>query len=119
MLPRRLTACLMIATFAVAVASCAKPGPLVFPPAEDLRVEPKPKPGLEVLFSREAGERHDNAVEAWGEALAAQVARQCRFWRAQGMPLPFDCPEPEKEPEPQTPSQDARPGLSGHDGERR
>lgn len=117
MQPRRLIAPLMTAIFAVAVASCAKPGPLVFPPAEDLRVPEKPKPGLEVLFSREAGERHDNAVEAWGEALAAQVGRQCRFWREQGMPLPFDCPPPEEERE--TPSQDARPGLSGHNGERR
>lgn len=97
--PRRLTACLMIAAFAVAVASCAKPGPLVFQSAEDLRVEPKPKPGLEILFSAEAAERHDNAVEAWGERGWAMVGRSCRFWRAQGMPLPFDCPPPEEEPE--------------------
>lgn len=92
MRPRRLTALLTIASCAAVAASCAKPGPLVFPPAEDLRVEPKPRPGLDVLTSREAGERHDNAIEAWGERASAAVARQCRYWRDLGMRLPFECP---------------------------
>lgn len=89
---RPLTALLMIVSCAAGAASCGTPGPLVFPPAEDLRPEPKPKPGLDVLTSREAGDKHDNAVEAWGEAGWAAVARQCRFWRDLGMPLPFECP---------------------------
>jgi hypothetical protein len=62
------------------------------PPVEDLRVRPKPRPGLDLLTSREAGEKHDNAVEAWGEEGWAAVGRLCRFFAAQGQPLPFQCP---------------------------
>lgn len=87
-----LTRLLTIASCAAVVASCGTPGSGPFPPAEDLRAVPKPVPPLEVLTSREAGEKYDNAVEAWGERGWAAVARSCRFWRAQGMPLPFDCP---------------------------
>lgn len=96
---KRLIACLMIASFAVAAASCETPGAAIFPPAEDLRVKPKPVPSDDVLTSRIAGEKHDNAVEAWGEEGWATVARACRFWRAQGMPLPFACPVPPDEPD--------------------
>jgi hypothetical protein len=64
-----------------------------FPSAEDLRVEPKPKPPLEILTSQAAGEKHDNAVEAWGERGWATVGRLCRFFDAQGMELPFECPK--------------------------
>lgn len=91
-----LTACLMSAICAVGVASCATPG-AIYPPAEDLRVQPKPVPPDDVLTSRIAGEQHDNGVEAWGEAGWAAVARSCRFWRDQGMRLPFGCPPPEPE----------------------
>jgi len=96
-----LTALLMIASCAVAVASCATPA-AIRPPVEDLRVQPKPRPSEDVLTSRIAGERHDNAVEAWGEAGWAAVARSCRFWRDQGLALPFECPapEPERRPDP-------------------
>lgn len=95
---RRLTRLLTIVLSAAVVASCAKPGPSVVQSAEDLRVEPKPIPPLAVLTSDEAGEKHDNAIEAWGERGWAAVARSCRFWRAQGMPLPFDCPPPPADP---------------------
>lgn len=57
-----------------------------------MRPEPKPVPPLEVLTSREAGEKHDNAVEAWGERGWLALGRLCRFHRDQGMPLPFACP---------------------------
>lgn len=66
----------------------------MFPSAEDLRVEPKPKPGVEIVTSRVAYEKHQNRIEAWGEAGWAVVARQCRFWRDMGMTLPFECPPP-------------------------
>ena len=71
-----------------------------FPSAEDLRVEPKPVPPLAVLTSSEAGEKHDNAIEAWGERGWLAQGRVCRFHAAQGMPLPFACPAAPKEPEP-------------------
>ena len=88
-----LTRLLTIVSCAAVVASCETPGG-PRPSVEDLRVTPKPVPSDEVLVSREAGEKHDNAVEAWGEAGWAMVARQCRFWRDQGMTLPFTCPPP-------------------------
>lgn len=82
-MPRKpfLIACLMIVSCGVGVASCETPG-AAFPRAEDLRVQPKPVPPDEVLTSRIAGEMHDNAVEAWGEAGWAQVGRLCRFFDA-------------------------------------
>lgn len=46
------------------------------------------------LTSRIAGEKRDNAVEAWGEAGWAQVGRLCRFWREMRMKV-LDCPVPE------------------------
>lgn len=101
MLPKPcLTACLMIASCAVVVASCATSG-VTYPPAEDLRVEPKPVPPDEVLTSRIAGEKHDNAVEAWGEAGWATVGRLCRHFDRMGMPgLDCPAPEPERRPDP-------------------
>lgn len=91
-----LIAVLMIASCGVAVASCETPG-AAFPPAQDLRVEPKPIPPDEVLTSRIAGEQYDNAVEAWGEAGWAQVGRLCRFFDEMKMPG-LNCPAPEVRP---------------------
>ena len=95
-----LTPRLMIVSAAVAVASCTTPGSS-FPPAADLAVQPKPVPTVEVLTSRIAGEKYDNAVEAWGEAGWATVGRLCRFFDHMGMP-DLDCPEPEppRRPDP-------------------
>lgn len=95
-LKRFLTVCLMSASCAVAVASCGTPG-AAFPPATDLRVEPKPVPPDDVLTSRIAGEKHDNAVEAWAETGWAQVARLCRFFDAMEM-TGLDCPPPPQLP---------------------
>ncbi|WEK56499.1 MAG: hypothetical protein P0Y52_07990 [Candidatus Brevundimonas phytovorans] len=91
-MPRKpfLMACLMIVSCSVAVASCATSG-AALPRAEDLRVQPKPVPSDEVLTSRIAGEQHDNAVEAWGEAGWAQVGRLCRFFDTIGM-KGLECP---------------------------
>ena len=99
-MPRKpfLMACLMIASCGVAVASCGTLG-ASRPPVEDLRVQPKPVPSDDVLTSRVAGEMHDNAVEAWGEAGWAQVSRLCRFYREMGM-KGLDCPAPETRPKP-------------------
>lgn len=85
-MPRKrfLTACLMIVSCGAAVASCGTLGASL-PPVEDLRVQPKPIPSDEVLTSRIAGELHDNAVEAWGEAGWAQVGRLCRFFQTMGV----------------------------------
>lgn len=87
------TAYLMIASCGVVVASCGTQG-LSRLPVEDLKVQPKPEPSEEVLTSRIAGEMHDNAVEAWGEAGWAQVGRLCRFYQTMGVKR-LDCPVPE------------------------
>jgi hypothetical protein len=99
-MPRKpfLMACLMIVSCGVVVASCETPAAFL-PRAEDLRVQPKPVPSEDVLTSRVAGERHDNAVEAWGEAGWAQVGRLCRFFDEIGM-KGLDCPPPETRPRP-------------------
>ena len=99
-MPRKpfLMACLMIVSCGAAVASCGTLG-AARPPAEDLMVLPKPEPSDEVLTSRIAGEMHDNAVEAWGEAGWAQVGRLCRFFDEMGM-KGLDCPVPETRPKP-------------------
>ena len=91
-----LIACLMIVSCGAAVASCETPG-AAFPPAADLTVRAKPVPADDVLTSRIAGEKHDNAVEAWGEAGWAQVGRLCRFFDELGMPR-LNCPAPEIRP---------------------
>ena len=91
-----LIAALMIVSCGVGVASCETTGgPL--PPAQDLRVQYKPVPSDDVLTSRVAGERYDNAVEAWGEAGWAQVGRLCRFFDEVGM-KGLSCPAPEVRP---------------------
>lgn len=99
-MPRKpfLMACLMIVSCGAAVASCETPGG-AFPRVEDLRILPKPVPSDEVLTSRVAGEMHDNAVEAWGEAGWAQVSRLCRFFDEMGM-KGLDCPPPENRSKP-------------------
>jgi len=58
-----------------------------------LIVQPKPVPPDDVLTSRIAGERYDNAVEAWGEEGWAVVGRLCRFFDAMGMER-LNCPPP-------------------------
>lgn len=68
---------------------------MAFPPAQDLAVEPKPVPPVEVLTSRVAGEKYDNALEAHGERGWAAVARLCRHFDRMGMPG-LDCPQPEQ-----------------------
>ena len=99
MLPKRiLIASLMIASLGAAVASCETPG-AAFPRAQDLAVEAKPIPSADVLTSRIAGEQYDNAVEAWGEAGWAQIARLCRFFAEMGM-SGLECPPPDIPPRP-------------------
>ncbi|MBX3482559.1 hypothetical protein [Phenylobacterium sp.] len=54
---------------------------------------PKPKPSIETLTSAAAAAEYSSSVEAWGEGLAAQVGRLCRWAVANGGK--FDCPKAE------------------------
>lgn len=91
-----LTSCLLSAALLGLVPSCASKGPTpqVFPPAEDLRVKPKPQLAPEALGSEAALDAHDTAVEVWGEEGWLTVARICRWAVGNGATLPFDCPAP-------------------------
>ena len=80
------------------VSGCASKA-LVYPPSADLAVEPKPLLSPEDVMSEAALDRHDIAIEARGDRLAAQVGRMCRFWRDLGM-KGLDCPAPETRPKP-------------------
>ena len=92
MLPLALAASLSL------VSGCASKA-LVYPPAADLQVEPKPQLSPEDVLSEAALDRHDIAIEARGDRLAAQVGRLCRFWQEMGM-KGLDCPAPETRPKP-------------------
>jgi len=92
MLPLALAASLSL------VSGCASKA-LVYPPSADLAVEPKPQLGPEDVMSEAALDRHDIAIEARGDRLAAQVGRMCRFWKDLGM-KGLDCPVPETRPKP-------------------
>lgn len=94
-MPRKsfLMACLMIVNCGVAVASCSTLG-AAFPRVEDLRVQLKPVSFDEVPTSRIVGEKHDNTVEAWGEA--GWLCRSSMCWgRGQ------DCPTSDAQGGPQ------------------
>lgn len=69
----------------------------IHPPAADLAVEAKPILTAAALESEIVGARHDIALEAWGEAGWAQVARLCRYHRDMGM-KGLSCPPPPELP---------------------
>lgn len=64
--------------------------PQTFPLAADLAVPPKPRPTVEILSSAEASARFNSDLEAWGDGLAAQVARLCGWAKDAGM-AGIDC----------------------------
>lgn len=91
-----LTRCLAPCVLLAAVSSCARPERLtpIYPPSADLMAltEAKPVPGVEILTSEAAANRHDAAVESWGDRLSAAGARVCRWAVDNGAKLPFACP---------------------------
>lgn len=88
-----LTRPLVLAAALVLASSCASKGPplIAYPPAADLKVEPKPLLAIEALGSDNALSDHDAAVEAWGERGWATVARICRWAEANAAPR-LNCP---------------------------
>jgi hypothetical protein len=85
------------------VSGCATPvtSSQKYPPADDLQRPAKPKISVDILTSERLHEEYNAAVEAWGDGLAAQVDRLCRFERQLGAPV--TCP-PAPPPGPHTPS---------------
>ena len=62
----------------------------LFPPAADLKVEPKPRLDPSALDSEAALDAHDIALETWGEAGWAALTRICRWAKANGMAVACD-----------------------------
>ena len=75
--------------------ACATPesASIALPPAADLRVPAKPVPTEEILTSAKASAAHSSAVEAWGDRMALQIGRLCRWTAAIGA-KGLDCPAP-------------------------
>lgn len=98
-----LTAALLIALSAAGVSSCASKAVThqEFPNASEVLPPPKPRLSIDALTSEAAGEAHDDAVEAWGDTMALQIARNCRFLAKLGMKV--SCPAPSW-----TPNEDGR-----------
>ena len=92
---RFLTPALLIAVSLSTVSGCASRERIqpLFPPASDLRVEPKPRLAPADLDSEAALDRHDIAVEAWAEDGWKAVGRICRWAVANGA-AGLTCPRP-------------------------
>lgn len=69
---------------AVACAPAVRIQP-IFPPAQDLQVEPKPVPPADIVTSAQAAAQYDIALEGWGERGWLTVGRICRWAKAMGM----------------------------------
>lgn len=59
----------------------------IFPPVADLAVEPKPQLDPAAVESEAALLAHDVAIEGWGERGWLQIARICRWAKANGAPV--------------------------------
>ena len=87
--------CLLIAASLSLAPGCATQERIqpLFPPAGDLRVQAKPVLSPDALSSEAALDRHDIALEAWGEDGWKAVGRICRWAVANGAPG-LSCPDP-------------------------
>ena len=81
---------LLLGAMLLTVSGCGQPEPIfsTFPPVEDVRPEPKPVPGVDVLESEEAANLFDSKLEAWGERGWAAVKRICEDAVRKGAPYP-------------------------------
>ena len=80
---------LLPASALVSASSCSsriKPQVELRVPADLLDRPDRPQMTAEALDSAEAGERVQDARDAWGKALARQVDAACRALRASGVP---------------------------------
>lgn len=88
-------ACLLLGVSLSPALGCAHKGPtsLAFPPAADLQVKPKPVLAPEAVGSEAALDRHEIALEAWGEEGWRAVGRICR-WAVENGATGLMCPPP-------------------------
>lgn len=85
----RLLAPLLALSLSLGVSACASKGPplIAYPPAADLVAPAKPQLSAEAVEKEDAVALalHDSAVESWGDGMALQIARLCRWATANGM----------------------------------
>ena len=83
---------LLIAASLSTVSGCARPERIqpLFPPAADLRVEPKPVPTAAALGSEALMDAYEVELEAHGDRGWQAVGRLCCYFKRQGMDV--DCP---------------------------
>lgn len=90
---RSLIASLILFAFGLVASGCNDQVQISpeFPPAADLKVEPKPVPGVDIVTSAAASAEYDVAVESWGQRGWNAVGRICRWAKDLGAPG-IDCP---------------------------
>lgn len=93
----RLPGALLLALSLSLASGCASkaPGPKPSLPTADLVAPPKPKLTVEDVASGDAAalDRHNSAIEAWGDGMSLQIGRLCRAAATVDLPHP-ECPEP-------------------------
>ncbi len=93
--PLRLPGALLLALSLSLASGCTSkgPGPQPSLPTADLVVPPKPVLTVEAVASGESADldRHNSAIEAWGDSMAKQIGRLCRAAAHVGLPHP-ECP---------------------------
>lgn len=85
---------LLALSFALLASGCAhstSPS-IAFPSPADLSVPQKPQLSVDDVASAAALAEHNSAVEAWGDGMALQIGRLCRWANANGGD--FTCPKP-------------------------
>jgi hypothetical protein len=85
--PMKLPLALSCALLVSACASNGSPN-IAFPLAAELTPPAKPELSVEAVASNSATAlaEHNGKVEAWGDAMAAQIGRLCSWARSNGMP---------------------------------
>lgn len=89
---RRLTRLLMLSACVSGASACSTKERVqpIYPPFADLRVEPKPVAGPEIVTSAQAAAEFDVKIESWGERGWRTVARICRWAKENGASV--NCP---------------------------
>lgn len=90
------TAYLVLGGALLLASGCGDKAPvrIAYPPAADLRGEPKPLLDPAAIDSEAALDQHEIGLEAWGERGWSAVARLCRWAVDLGMPDPGCAPAP-------------------------
>jgi len=56
----------------------------LYPPVQDMAVEPKPVPSPDIVTSAKAAAEHDIEIETWGERGWRAVGRICQWAKDNG-----------------------------------